>query len=75
MTQLLDRLNIRDLSIEERIQLVGEIWDSIADEEKTELTEAQIKEADRRMKLYRSDPSRSIPWDEVKNRLKRNSRP
>ena len=69
MTQLLDRLNIRDLSIEERIQLVGEIWDSIADEEETELTEAQIKEADRRMKLYRSDPSRSIPWDEVKKRV------
>ena len=42
ITQLLDKLNIRDLSIEERIQLVGEIWDSIVEEsEAFELTDAE----------------------------------
>ena len=60
MAQILDRLNIRKLSIEERIQLVGEIWDSIADEEGLfELTEAQRKEIERRMLTFdTSEPKR-----------------
>ena len=32
MTQLFDRLKIKDLSVEERIVLVEEIWDSIVAE-------------------------------------------
>ena len=67
MTQLLDRLNIRDLSVEERIQLVGEIWDSIAEEEaEFELTDAQRDEIDRRLASYRANPDQVISWEEVK---------
>ncbi len=55
MTQLLDKLNIRALSVEERIQLVGEIWDSIAEERgEFELTDAQRDEIDRRLASYRA---------------------
>lgn len=50
MTQLLDRLNIRDLSVAERIQLVGEIWNSIAEDGgEIEITEAQWEEIERRL--------------------------
>ena len=67
MTQLLDKLNIRDLSIEERIQLVGEIWDSIAEEEgEFELTGAQRDEIDRRLESYRANPDQVISWEEIK---------
>ena len=69
MAQILDRLNIRKLSIEERIQLVGEIWDSIADEEKFELTEAQRKEIERRMLSYRANRDDVTPWEVVKARI------
>ena len=70
MTQILDRLDIRKLSIEERIQLVGEIWDSIADEEGLfELTEAQREEIERRMNSYRDGHDHGIPWEVVKNRI------
>ena len=70
MTQILDRLDIRKLSIEERIQLVGEIWDSIADEEGLfELTEAQREEIERRLISYREGRERGIPWEVVKNRI------
>ncbi len=71
MTQLLDKLNIRDLSVAERIQLVGEIWNSIAEEEgEFELTEAQRKEIDRRLQEYRANPDITVPWKEVKWRVK-----
>ncbi len=70
MTQLLDKLNIRALSVEERIQLVGEIWDSIAEERgEFELTDAQRDEIDRRLASYRANPDMAIPWEVVKARV------
>ena len=70
MTQLLDRLNIRDLSVAERIQLVGEIWDSIAEDGgEIEITEAQWEEIERRLASYRVNPEIAIPWDAVRKRI------
>jgi putative addiction module component (TIGR02574 family) len=70
MTQLLDKLNIRDLSVAERIQLVGEIWNSIAEDgEEIEITEAQWEEIERRLQRYRENPEIMIPWDAVKARI------
>ena len=70
MTQLFERLKIKDLSIEERIVLVEEIWDSIvAEEEMPELTEEQKAELDRRLESYREDPNESVSWETVKTRL------
>ena len=69
MTQLLDKLNIGDLSVAERIQLVGEIWNSIAEDGgEIEITEVQWEEIDRRLQEYRANPEIAIPWDVVKKR-------
>jgi putative addiction module component (TIGR02574 family) len=57
----------RNLSIPERIRLVEEIWDSIAEEnEAFELTETQKRELDRRLALAASDSGRGRTWDEIK---------
>ena len=70
MTQLFDQLKIKELSIEERIMLVEEIWDSIvAEEEMPELTEQQKAELDRRLESYRKNPDESVTWESVKSRL------
>ena len=70
MAQLSDRLNIRELSIADRIRLVDEIWDSIADERaEVEITEAQREEIDRRLLLYREGREQGIPWEVVKKRV------
>lgn len=70
MTQLFDRLKIKDLSVEERIVLVEEIWDSIVAEEETpELTEEQKTELDRRLESFRENPDESVTWESVKSRL------
>ena len=62
--------DILELSVTERLQLVEEIWDSIAEApDAFELTEEQKKELDRRLEEYRKDPSVAIPWDEVKARI------
>ena len=57
----------RNLSIPERIRLVEEIWDTIAEEnEAFELTDAQKRELDRRLELVKKDPKRGRTWDEIK---------
>jgi len=63
---------ILNLSVEERIQLVEAIWDSIADRpESLPVTEAQRRELDRRLSEHLQDPGAARPWPEVRESLKR----
>ena len=58
------------LSVEERLRLVEEIWDSItATQEADPLTQAQIEELDRRMADLEAHPDAGSPWEEVKAHL------
>ena len=62
--------DFRDLSIPERIQLVEDIWDSIAAEtEALPLTAEQQVELDRRLEEHRRDPDSAIPWEQVREEL------
>jgi putative addiction module component (TIGR02574 family) len=63
-------IDYEKLSIAERLQLVEDIWDSIADEtEALPLTDAQKAELDRRLEQYRRDPDSAIPWEQVREEL------
>ena len=70
MTQLLDKLNIRDLSVAERIQLVGEIWDSIAEEKMPSLTEYEKETLDERMRTFDAVAESGMTWEEIVKRVK-----
>jgi putative addiction module component (TIGR02574 family) len=60
------------LSVEERLELVQQIWDSIATElDGLPLTEAQRREIDRRLEAYERDPSQVSTWEEVRARIVR----
>lgn len=62
--------DVLELSLSERLQLVGDIWDSIAaDPQPLPLTAAQRDELDRRLEDYRQHPEDGSPWEEVKARL------
>lgn len=57
----------KNLSISDRIRLVEEIWDTIAEENQAfELSETQKRELDRRLALAGNDASRGRTWDEIK---------
>jgi len=65
----------RSLSVADRLQLVGDIWDSIAEEanaapEVLPLTDEQKAELDRRLAEYDADPSTGVPMDEVLDRIR-----
>jgi putative addiction module component (TIGR02574 family) len=62
---------ILQLTIAERIQLVEDIWDSVAAfPEAIPLTDAQKEELDRRMQAYAQNPNEGISWDELKDKLR-----
>ena len=59
-----------ELSVPERIQLVSEIWDSIAAcPEKIELTDATRLLLCMRLAAYRENPGAGSPWEDVKGRI------
>jgi putative addiction module component (TIGR02574 family) len=61
---------ILKLSVAERIQLVEDIWDSIAAEPGAlALTEEQCHELDRRLADQEANPGIGRSWAEVKVRL------
>lgn len=67
-TQLTD---ILQLSVAERIQLVEDIWDSIAVvPDAISLTEEQQAELERRLEAYQANPNEGISWNDLKNKLR-----
>ena len=58
------------LSIPERIQLVEDIWDTIAAEAQSiELTEDEKRIIDERLEAYHRNPDLGSPWDDVYKRI------
>lgn len=70
MSTFAESLGIDRLSVAERLRLVEEIWDSIADSvEAMEIPQSHKDELDRRLAALREDPHAGSTWDEVKARL------
>jgi putative addiction module component (TIGR02574 family) len=60
------------LSVAERIQLAEDIWDSIAaDPAALPLTDAQRQELDRRLESYAQNPDEGLPWEELKEKVRK----
>ena len=63
---------IRKLSLAERILLLEDMWDSIADKpDAWELIDEQKDELDRRVSAYEANPENTFTWDEVKASLRK----
>lgn len=64
-------LNYRSLPLSERIELVEDIWDSIAEETTTsvQLSAEQRAELHRRLAAHRADPGSSVAWEQVRATL------
>ena len=65
------KIDIQELSIPERILLVEELWDSIAEnQDSLELTDAQAKILEQRLAAYKASPETGFSWEEVKSEMK-----
>jgi putative addiction module component (TIGR02574 family) len=65
---------IMQLSVAERIQLVEDIWDSIASAPtEVPLTKAQKEELEQRLAAYAQNPDVGMGWNEFKQTLGKKS--
>jgi putative addiction module component (TIGR02574 family) len=64
---LLDKL--LELPAAERLEIIGELWDSIPPQELPPLSDELKDELDRRYEALVHDPGRGSSWEEVKERL------
>ena len=67
----LTKSDVLNLSVTERIQLVEDIWDTIAEvPEQVTLTDAQKAELDHRLEAYHRNPGEGSPWTAVMDRIR-----
>jgi putative addiction module component (TIGR02574 family) len=65
--------DFKDLTIEERIELVKSLWDIIAEVPETiKLTEEQKRLLDERLAMYQKEPETGSSWEKIKKRIKGN---
>jgi putative addiction module component (TIGR02574 family) len=63
----LSELGIDNLSVEDRIALAQDLWESAAQEaERAPLSEAQRRELERRLADSMASPDAVSPWERVK---------
>jgi putative addiction module component (TIGR02574 family) len=52
--------------IEDRIQLVQEVWDRLVDQGNEPVFSDELKaELDRRLAAHRANPGAAVPWEQV----------
>ena len=67
-SQLIDQA--RGLPLEQRIQLLDALWESLAEDGyNPSLTPQQAEELDRRLAAHRRNPDDVIPWESIKEEL------
>ncbi len=60
---------LNNLSDEEKMILIGELWEEVMTEETFELSDEQKQELDRRIRYAEEHPEDAISWNQVKEKL------
>ena len=61
---------IKSWSVDDRVELVNQIWDSIADDNGVPpITDSLRTELDRRIAIYEADPSNVVTWEQIEAKL------
>lgn len=72
MAQSLSDVAINQLSVAERLDLISVLWDSIPNSlEELPIPEWHREELERRLAAADADPGGAIPWEKVRQRLRK----
>jgi putative addiction module component (TIGR02574 family) len=59
-----------ELTPTERLDLIGDLWDSLESADLPPLTKDQIEEMERRLAEHRANPDSALSWEEVRAELR-----
>jgi putative addiction module component (TIGR02574 family) len=66
----LAELDLEQLSIPERLDLIGRLWDSISESSETvDVPDWHRDEVKRRLDDAENDPGADVPWEDVRKQL------
>lgn len=68
MGRILTSAELSDLPVDERLDLIEALWDSLA-RDTMPVPDWHITELDRRLAAHQSDPSGGTPWLDVRDRV------
>jgi putative addiction module component (TIGR02574 family) len=69
-------VDIEQLSVAERIQLVEDLWDSlVVNPDDVPVTQTQRDELERRLQAHHDNPGEGSSWQQVKAGIKRRANP
>jgi putative addiction module component (TIGR02574 family) len=72
MAQSFSDVAIKQLSVAERLDLISTLWESIPDSlDELPVPEWHREELERRLAGADADPGAAIPWEEVRQRLRK----
>lgn len=66
----LSKIAISDLTVEERLELIEALWDSL-EEKDVPVPAWHMAELERRMQTFEQDKVRSVSWDVIRAELER----
>ena len=62
--------NLKNLSKSEKLLLINDLWDDIAETEDDFPLSQNTKELlDRRYEAFQANPNEGLPWDEVRKKI------
>jgi putative addiction module component (TIGR02574 family) len=62
------------LTVQQRLELIGELWDSIPDStDSLPIPEWHREELGKRLAAADANPEAAVPWEDVKRRLREES--
>ena len=74
MPQSLPEMDVERLTVEQRLDLIALLWDSLPDTlEALPVPEWHRQELERRLAAAAATPEAGIPWEQVKARLRSDS--
>lgn len=75
MSPSVPQLDIASLTVPQRLDLIGQLWDSIPDPASAlDIPEWHRAENDKRVAAADAAPEQAIPWEEVKRGLRSQSK-
>lgn len=64
-----DKKELMALSDQEKLDLAGELWDSV-EENAIPVSEEQIAFAEERLKMHKANPDEGMTWEELRKRIR-----